>query len=305
MSEKSVRWHPNAVVLPLGSGLVRIFQPDARRNVLATLPVIKLIDACATDFISVEELGRLYNAAQGELKLVDATEFSLFEHVFRNPAMYGDEQALIGEMEFLPFGDFLELLLESAMLTETWPPNDDFSKRGFADRHRGSFNEQIATEALFARTTPSEWWVGQKFTVDALDTKPTPYKYIQEKFLDEFFAANLAGKDVLEIGCGTGYQTRKMAKFAKNVVGMDYNKSYLEIARSRWPQASYPNLQFEFGDIINLEAGQGFFKERRFDLIFLIDTFLFVFDTKFQPLLHQNRDIILNNIKKCCPQTGA
>ena len=108
----------------------------------------------------------------------------------------------------------------------------------------------------------------------------------------------------MEIGCGTGYQTRKIAKFAQKTVGMDYNQSYLEIARSRWPQTDYPNLQFEFGDIIDLEAGQGFFKDKRFDLIFLIDTFLFVFDATFQPQLHKNRDKILANLKNLLTPDG-
>ena len=304
MSMRSVRWHPNALVLPRGGGIIRIFQPDARRNILATLPIIKLIDACSANFIPVAELAQLYAAAQGELKVADATEFSLFENAFRNSAMYGDEKALIPEMEELPFEDFLELFLESAVLTESWPPVDDFGKRSFADRHRGSFNEQIATESLFARTTPSDWWVRQKFTEDALNTRPTPYKYIQEKFLDEYFSTRLAGKSVLEIGCGTGYQTRKIARSAASVVGMDYNQNYLDIARSRWPLADYPNLRFEFGDIIDLSAGSGFFKGKEFDFIFLIDTFLFVFDAKFQPMLHSNREVILDNIRKLLAPGG-
>ena len=308
MSTRSFRWHPNALILPHGAGVLRIFQPDARRNILATLPLLTLADALADRFLPRGELEALYGRLGEELKIVEATEFTLFDHALRNSDLCGDLEVQAGSLECMPFEEFLEMLLEAAILTETWPPADEFRKRGFTDRYRGSFNEQIATECLFNRLSPSDWWARQKFTPDARDTRPTPYKFIQEKFLDAYFKTNLPGRTVLEIGCGTGYQTSKMAAHALKAVGVDYNQAYLEIARTRWPQDIYSNLHFEYYDITDLrhrEREQLSRQAERYDFIFMIDIFLFVFDEVFQPQLFQHRADILPNIGHLLAPNGV
>lgn len=62
----------------------------------------------------------------------------------------------------------------------------------------------------------------------------------------EDFPAQLAGKRVLEIACGTGYWTPLIAARAESVLAMDFNEETLEIARSK----AYPknNVSFQQGD---------------------------------------------------------
>src|SRR5260370_13256284 len=42
-------------------------------------------------------------------------------------------------------------------------------------------------------------------------------------------------KDVIDIGCGTGYGTAHLAKVARSIVGIDISESPLPWARNRYP----------------------------------------------------------------------
>ena len=115
-----------------------------------------------------------------------------------------------------------------------------------------------------------------------MHTRPTPYRFIEERFLDDYFRKNLAGQRVLEIGCGTGFFTAKMAKKASQVIGIDYNADYIDIARSRWTAPPFSTLDFHVCDILTLSRDMPAFLREPFDSIVLIDTFLFLFDSRFQ-----------------------
>lgn len=59
----------------------------------------------------------------------------------------------------------------------------------------------------------------------------------------------VAGKRVLEAGCGEGYGAALMARHAREVVGVDYDETALGLARSRH-QA--PNLEYRAVDLLEL-----------------------------------------------------
>ena len=59
------------------------------------------------------------------------------------------------------------------------------------------------------------------------------------RFLEQF----VAGKDVLDIGSGTGYGTAHLGGFAKSVVGIDISPRAIRFARKR-----YPATRFELMD---------------------------------------------------------
>ncbi|HUD20212.1 MAG TPA: class I SAM-dependent methyltransferase [Patescibacteria group bacterium] len=65
------------------------------------------------------------------------------------------------------------------------------------------------------------------------------------------FLGDLHGKTVLDAGCGNGYISRKMAKTAKKVVGVDFTEKLVEIAITR--SQNFHNIEYK---VENLEALQ-------------------------------------------------
>lgn len=57
-------------------------------------------------------------------------------------------------------------------------------------------------------------------------------------------------KTILEIACGTGYWTERLAKSATSIVGMDQSAEVLEIAQRK----KIPNARFISGDAYDLAS---------------------------------------------------
>jgi SAM-dependent methyltransferase len=53
------------------------------------------------------------------------------------------------------------------------------------------------------------------------------------------FAGDVAGLDVLDAGCGTGYLSRKMKERGANVRGVDFSEKMIEIARGKDPEIDF------------------------------------------------------------------
>ena len=47
---------------------------------------------------------------------------------------------------------------------------------------------------------------------------------------------HVCGKDVLDIGCGSGYSTKEYAKLSKSVIGIDINQSAINYAKEHYPE---------------------------------------------------------------------
>lgn len=69
------------------------------------------------------------------------------------------------------------------------------------------------------------------------------------------------GGIVLDVGCGYGRACRMAAKVASTVIGIDYDKSLIEIARK---QTTANNVEYIHGDLIEYVGGQ------TFDLVLMI-----------------------------------
>ena len=79
------------------------------------------------------------------------------------------------------------------------------------------------------------------------------------------FLPFVEGKDVLELGCGYGYDAFLFSKRAKMVIGLDVNKNATEKASTRFDHIS--NLFFVADDALNfLNNG------RKFDIIVLFES---------------------------------
>ena len=63
-----------------------------------------------------------------------------------------------------------------------------------------------------------------------------------------------AQKTVLEIACGTGYWTERIAKTATSILGTDINESMIEIAKQRQTE----NMAFAVADMFNLSTDEKF-----------------------------------------------
>ncbi|MEO7653864.1 MAG: methyltransferase domain-containing protein [Bryobacteraceae bacterium] len=69
------------------------------------------------------------------------------------------------------------------------------------------------------------------------------------------FAARLSRrKQVLDAGCGAGYGSAELAKYAATVLGIDYSADAVEYARAEY---AVPNLRFEQADCAALPAADG------------------------------------------------
>lgn len=91
--------------------------------------------------------------------------------------------------------------------------------------------------------------------------------YVDEIYFPKHFLA-YPQCEVLEIGCGTGRHTQKLAKIGHNISALDLSENMLQIAKSRL--ANYPKINFYNGDILDKDflkkSGIG---NKEFDIIIL------------------------------------
>jgi ubiquinone/menaquinone biosynthesis C-methylase UbiE len=72
-------------------------------------------------------------------------------------------------------------------------------------------------------------------------------------------AVPLAGKRVLEVGCGAGRLTWRFARSAGQVVGLDPNPASLRTAYHDCPPALRPTVAFALGDARAIPFAAGTF----------------------------------------------
>lgn len=65
----------------------------------------------------------------------------------------------------------------------------------------------------------------------------------------------LIGKKVLEVACGTGYWTEKIAGLADSIVATDINPVMLELAQNKLANLGLPGIHFELANSLALPSG--------------------------------------------------
>jgi SAM-dependent methyltransferase len=146
----------------------------------------------------------------------------------------------------------------------------------FDQYHTGNFHQKIGEYVLKNHKENAEWWwITQKFTNNFLETTDTPYKWVQEVFMQDFFSSvNVGSKKVLDFGCGIGYYSSFFSILGGDVVAVDPSEKYLEIANylySNNSKVKYIKAEFENQNDFD-------FLDKDFDIIFLSDVFLYFFE---------------------------
>ena len=289
-------FNPNILTWFMGNDLIRLYEPFSRRNILVSVEFCLIINKIKSKRI---DLGIIENM-KNYLKFIEATRFNLWENMYNNPNQF-DYEKIFEEIPSLEIKEIIDYLIKINFISTENVFNTNLEKSNPFERYKGNINEQIATESLFRKKSISDWWVNQKFNSEERETTKNLYKYIQDNFLDNYFTNFLKDKKVLEVGCGTGYYSKKMSNYAKSVVGIDYDKNYIDSAKK--DIRNFNNLSFYIKDITDPNLFESFNK-KTFDRIFMIDVFLFLFDKKFQPKLYKNKKIILSNISRLLDDKG-
>jgi len=101
------------------------------------------------------------------------------------------------------------------------------------------------------------------------------------------FVDNANHKSILDLGCGIGTNSIRLAKKGHHVTALDISKSMLDIFRSRIPKNIVENIDLIHGDACNVEF------DRKFDCIFLTLIIDHIEDPL--PLLQKCRELLADN----------
>ena len=141
------------------------------------------------------------------------------------------------------------------------------------NRHRQASDDGSAFDQLYESTS------------DPFGSELPQYRYQQRKY--ECLLSMLPQRryrQALDIGCGLGAFTRKLAPFAEHVLGTDVSATALDQARTL--SADCPNVAYALGNILELSNNGGLY-----DLIVVADTLYYV-----DPLTDERLKAIARNI---------
>jgi SAM-dependent methyltransferase len=105
---------------------------------------------------------------------------------------------------------------------------------------------------------------------DPFGAELSQYRYQQRKY-DSLLSMlpRRPYRNVLDVGCGLGTFTRKVAPFAENILGTDISAEAIEQARKL--SAGHPNIAYSQQDVAAIAP-----PEATFDLIVLADTLYYI-----------------------------
>ncbi len=111
-----------------------------------------------------------------------------------------------------------------------------------------------------------------------------------DEFREVLTKIKWSGKNILDVGCGTGELAYLIAKKGGNVKGIDYSKNGIDIAKKKY---QHPNLSYELTDVSKQISGE-------YDVIISIGTLEhmdrpFLMLKKFKNHLSSNGKIIITS----------
>ena len=226
---------------------------------------------------SVSEIEDFLGASGvAQLSLIPMTFFSLGDGLLENPDNL-NFLSTAGEIKFHGLEELLIYLEESFLIySDRTEYLSRFNQRkSFLDKkHLGNFHQQIGRYAMVnLKVNIDDWWVRQKFHDDLSGIRNTPYKFIQENFIKDYFTRHkLEQKRLLDIGCGIGYYDKIFADRGAEVLGVDTNADHINLASNSF---SSKNLVFKCIDINS--GALDTLPKNQYDIVFLSDVLLFYF----------------------------
>lgn len=174
------------------------------------------------------------------------------------------------DMKHLPLA-LMNLVRRSSWQVVRLPP----SFMGLADI--GLFLRSAITDARIARLGASVGYRTAFETIYAGQNDPWAsndkrYIYQARKYdaLVKFLPTGRRYARVLDIGCGLGLLSQRLAQHAEAVVGIDIAQTAVDQASAL--AADFPNVRFERGDILDLPRAL----DERFDLVVIADTIYYL-----------------------------
>ena len=95
-----------------------------------------------------------------------------------------------------------------------------------------------------------------------------------------------SGARVLDIGCGTGITSKRMAELGASVLGVDISPALIKHAQK---VSNHKNIEWLVGDICELKC------KEKFDIIVFVDSFEHILPSKIQQLIES---LVSNNAHK-------
>lgn len=257
----------HSFIYQVSDNKILLYQILTRKGILCSKEILKyLSEIDKLDFLNIE------------IEIKDVSTFSLSECLLDNPN--GLEKNLVNiSLSPVKLSKIIETLARYSIIVDNQSNYlERLNKKSnlFDNFHIGNFHQQIGENVLKRHKENAEmWWIYQKFSSDFKSTTDSPYKWVQEAFMEDFFKPNdLQGKKILDFGCGIGYYSSFFNKLGGDVLGVDPSEAYIKIANENF--VNNDKIQFE---ICSFESESDFdFFEDKYDIIFLSDVFLYYFE---------------------------
>lgn len=129
-------------------------------------------------------------------------------------------------------------------------------------------------------------WTSEKLTQDTEMVD----RYIPKASVEHSYQllGDIKGKKLLEIGCGSGYETVEFCQKGADVTAIDFSRESIKIARDRCNQNKIQKVHLEF---MNAESLQ--FKDNLFDRVYINKV-----------LLHTNKERVLQECRRVLKKEG-
>lgn len=204
--------------------------------------------------------------------------FSHSDGLLADPSRFKRNAATWGDPETVDHATLIKLLKDQTILIDdVGSYRGRFEhKKSLLDTHRfGTYHQQLGQQLIaIERQDPAGWWLKQKFTPDLAEIrKDNLYGAVQDEFLNRWLPRRVKpGMRVLDLGCGAGTITQKMARLGASVLGVDPNAEYIRLATER----AVGDSAFQVLDL-NAPGALGALTEASFDCIYMSDALLFYY----------------------------